>query len=184
MFLGAILIIRRCYVLEINLNKIVSADELSADTQKIKQMADEQGEMFVFDNNKPQFVILSLESYERLTGADAVAGSSAIYEVKIGKLVQDTFLKLVDKDMLPQKEIEQLCSLEYSKAVFGLNFAMLKEFDPDPNVPIDVQKRDGNGYNRYYKYLIDIHNKQYLLCSQWNESLHRKKYLNWLEKWD
>lgn len=170
--------------MEINLNKIVSADEISADTQQIRLMADEKGEMIVFDNNKPQFVILSLESYERLISTDTSASSGTVYEVKIGKLVQDTFLKLVDKDMLPQKEIELLCELEYSNTTFGLNFAMLKEFDPDPDISIDMQKKDSKGYNRYYKYLIDIHNKQYLLCSQWNESLHRKKYLNWLEKWD
>ena len=170
--------------MEINLNKIVSADEISADTQQIRLMADEKGEMIVFDNNKPQFVILSLESYERLISTDTSASSGTVYEVKIGKLVQDTFLKLVDKDMLPQKEIELLCELEYSNTTFGLNFAMLKEFDPDPDISIDMQKKDSKGYNRYYKYLIDIHNKQYLLCSQWNESLHRKKYLSWLEKWD
>lgn len=170
--------------MEINISKIVSADEISADIKGIRSMVDEKGEMIVFDNNKPQFVILSLENYERIISSDTAPGSPAVYDVKIGKLVQDSFLKLVERDMLPQKEIELLCQLKYSNETFGLNFSMLKKFDPDPSVPIDIQKKDSNGYNRYYKYLIDIYNKQYLLCSQWNESLHRKKYLAWLEKWD
>ena len=170
--------------MEIDISKIVSADEISADIQQINSALTEKNELLVFGNNKPQFVILSLERYEQLLNANSGVHATADSEIKIGKLVQDTFLKLVDKDMLPQQEIERLCELEYSNATFGLNFAMLKEFNPDPNVPIDVQKKDSKGYNRYYKYLIEIYNKQYLLCSQWSEALHRRKYLNWLEQWD
>ena len=169
--------------MEIDINKIVSADEIGADIPQINKVLAEKDEMLVFGNNKPQFVILSFEKYEQLMNGTSNACNSISSEPKIGKLVQDSFLKLVDKELLPPEEIERLCQLEYSNSTFSLNFPMLKEFNPDPNVPIDVQKRDSNGYNRYYKYLIEIYNKQYLLCSQWNEMIHRRKYLNWLEQW-
>lgn len=170
--------------MEIDINKIISADEVSADIKQISDMLAEKNELIVFENNKPQFVVLSLERYEKLLNSNSAACKTSDSETKIGKLVQETFLKLVDRDMLPQQEIERLCELEYSNSTFGLNFAMLKEFNPDPGVSIDMQKKDSKGYNRYYKYLIEIFNKQYLLCSQWSEALHRKKYLNWLEKWN
>lgn len=170
--------------MEFDINKIISADEISADTQKISTKLTEKNELLVFDNNKPQFVILSLEKFEQLLAEKNLIENTVKTEKKIGKLVQDTFLKLVDKDMLPQEEINNLCKLEYSNATFSLNFAMLKRFNPDPDISIDMQKKDKNGYNRYYKYLININNEQYLLCSQWSELLHRKKYLEWLDKWN
>lgn len=170
--------------MEIDINKIISADEISVDTQKINAKLTEKPELLVFDNNRPQFVILTLEKFEDLLNGKTPTENTVKSEIKIGKLVQDSFLKLVDKDMLPQEEIDNLCDLDYSNTEFSLNFAMLKEFNPDPEIAIDVQKKDKNGYNRYYKYLINIRNKQYLLCSQWNELLHRKKYLAWLDKWN
>lgn len=168
--------------MEIDINKIISASEILADTRKISDKLSEHSELIVFDDNKPQFVILSLTKYKELNGAPSSCEKSENTKVKIGKLVQDSIIKLIDKDMIPFEEIELLCTLEYSNSTFGLNFPMLKEFDTDPEISIDMQKKDKNGYNRYYKYLLNIYGKQYLLCSQWNEGLHRKKYLSWLEK--
>ena len=168
----------------IDVNNIISASDISADTKEINDKLADNPELIVFDNNKPQFVILSLERYEQISSIEVKNETNTSKpDIKIGKYVQDTFLKLIDKDMLPSSEIDNLCELEYSNVTFNLNFPMLKEFDPNPEIPIDVQKKDKNGYNRYYKYLINCNDKQYLLCSQWNEHLHRKKYIEWLNKW-
>ncbi|MCM1062045.1 MAG: hypothetical protein NC452_17405 [Eubacterium sp.] len=169
--------------MDISVDKIIGANEIFVDTQKICDKLSEHSELIVFDNNKPQFVILSLTKYEKLKNMSVVSGQNDNTEIKIGKLVQDSMFKLINKDLLPLEEIKRLCTLNYSNSKFGLNFPMLKEFDPNPNRPIDMQKRDKNGYNRYYKFLLNIHGKQYLLCSQWIEELHRKKYLDWLSKW-
>lgn len=170
--------------MEISIDKIIGADEIFADTQKINNKLSEQSELIVFDNNRPQFVILSLTKYEELTNAPSVPEQCNNTEVKIGRLVQDSIAKLIERRLLPFEEIERLCTLEYSNRTFGLNFPMLKEFDPNPAVSIDVQKRDKKGYNRYYKYPMPIYEKKYLLCSQWVEGLHRKKFLDWLSKWN
>ena len=170
--------------MEISIDKIIGADEIFADTQKINNKLSEQSELIVFDNNKPQFVILSLTKYEELTNTSSASEQNDNEEIKIGKLVQNSIIKLIDRDLLPFEEIKLLCTLEYSNSTFGLNFPVLKEYDPDSGLSIDMQKRDKNGYNRYYKFLLNIYGKQYLLCSQWVEGLHRKKYLDWLSKWN
>ena len=170
--------------MEISIDKIIGADEIFADTQKINNKLSEQSELIVFDNNRPQFVILSLTKYEELTNISSVSEQNDNEEIKIGKLVQNSIIKLIDRNLLPFEEIKLLCTLEYSNSTFGLNFPVLKEYDPDSELSIDMQKRDKNGYNRYYKFLLNIYGKQYLLCSQWVEGLHRKKYLDWLSKWN
>ena len=172
--------------MDINIDKIIGADEIFVDTQKIKDKLSELSELIVFDNNKPQFVILSLAKYQELnnpTSPSEQNDNNDNKEVKIGKLVKDSMFELFDKKLLPFEEIERLCTLDYSNSTFGLNFPMLKEFDPNPELSIEIQKKDKKGYNRYYKFLLDIDKKQYLLCSQWIEGLHRQKYINWLNNW-
>ena len=52
--------------MEIDFKKIVSANEISANTQLINTVLAGKDELFVFENNRPQFVIVSIEKYERL----------------------------------------------------------------------------------------------------------------------
>lgn len=166
--------------MEIDFSKIVSANEISVNTQQINTALSGKDELFVFENNRPQFVIVSIEEYERLVADKKHKPSDSEPEMKVGVLVQTTFRELVKRNALSQKEIENLCKRDYSNWKFGLNFAMLKEVDLENGISIDVQKRDHKGYNRYYKDLYDIYGKKYLLCSQWYEGLHREKYLEWL----
>lgn len=170
--------------MDISIDKIIGASEIFTDTQKILNELSQRSELIVFDNNKPQFVILSLTKYEELNNVPSNVVQNDNSEVKIGKLVQDSIIKLINRDLLPFEEIELLCTLDYSNRTFGLNFPMLKEYNTNSGLTIDMQKRDKNGYNRYYKYLLNIYGKQYLLCSQWVEGLHRKKYLDWLNRWN
>lgn len=166
--------------MEIDFNKIVSANEISANTQLINTVLAGKDELFVFENNRPQFVIVSIEKYERLVVDKKNRPSDGEPEMKIGTLVQTTFRELVKRKALSKEDVENLCKRDYSNWTFGLNFAMLKEVDLENGIPIDVQKRDNKGYNRYYKELFDINGKKYFLCSQWYDGLHREKYLEWL----
>jgi len=170
--------------MEININKIVSADELSVDTNLILERLGETSEIFVFENNHPQFVIMSLDSYYSRPNQQTVKIISVEdpSKEKIGKLVQESLRKLFYKQRLPQDEIERLTSEEYSKTVFNLNFPVLKEYNSE--LAFDEQKRDAKGYNRYYSFTLSAYNKQYLVCSQWIEHLHREQYETWLSRWE
>lgn len=45
---------------------------------------------------------------------------------------------------------------------------------------LDEAKRDAKGYNRYYDSAVNVNGKQYLICSQWIENLHKDKVETWI----
>lgn len=119
--------------MNIDFSKIVSANELAVDTQKILDKLSGQDELLVFDDNKPQFAIVSLEQYDKLQSQSGncnndVTGrnNESAAEKKIGVLVRETFKELIDRDMLTMGEIHRLCDPWYSKETFGLTYAVLK----------------------------------------------------------
>ena len=99
--------------MNIDVNNIISAGELVIDTDKVNEKLAEKPELIIFDNNRPQFVILSLERFEQFSDTEKKPVHPPKPDVKIGKLVQDTFLRMIDKDILPKSEIDKLCNLEY-----------------------------------------------------------------------
>ncbi|MBR0576458.1 DUF1413 domain-containing protein [Proteiniclasticum sp. BAD-10] len=101
-------------------------------------------------------------------------------EMKIGKTVRFLFTRFLQGDFLTESEIKSMTDEEYSKKTFNINFQVLKIVDV--NTPIEDQKRDLRGYNRYYDSPIVTAKHKYLLCSQWVESLHRKSFELWLEE--
>ena len=100
-------------------------------------------------------------------------------DMKIGKTVRFLLTRFLHGEYLTENEIESMTDEEYSKKTFNINFQVLKAVDE--NAPIEEQKRDQRGYNRYYDSPITAENKKYLLCSQWVENLHRKAFERWLE---
>lgn len=100
-------------------------------------------------------------------------------DMKIGKTVRYLMTRFLQGEYLTDSEIKFMTDEEYSKRTFNINFQVLKIVDE--NVPIDEQKRDQRGYNRYYGSPIKVENRRYLLCSQWVENLHRKAFERWLE---
>lgn len=170
--------------MEININKIVSADELALDTQIIHNKLNEESEIIVFENNMPQFVIISLENYsgKKQNTSFPVHNETQFSSLKIGKYVQESMKRLFYEKKLNESEIERLTTNSYSNNIFNLNFAVLKKYDPA--IPFDEQKRDTKGYNRYYSFMLSAYGNQYLLCSQWVEYLHREKFEDWLARWE
>lgn len=172
-----------------NINQIVSADELSIDINLIKKKLAVCQEIIVFKDNQPQFIISSLNSssdtgenkINRAVNKKMEMENKAEKGVKIGKLVQETMRKLCYNNILTIEELEKLSSEKYSCDTFNLNFPVLKLYNP--TLSFDEQKRDSKGYNRYYSFSLTVNGRQYLLCSQWIENLHRQKYEEWLEKW-
>ncbi len=168
--------------MEIDINKIIGADELGIDTEKTLSALLQNKEVIVFEKNRPQFVIVSLEKYDELNGKKVKAVSAdKNSQIKIGKLVQDTVRQALIKNLIPKEEIDKLCEYEYSNHVLGLHFPMFLKFDEKST--LDEQKRDERGRNRYYNFVLPSNYGQYLLCSQWIEELHRDKFIKWISKW-
>jgi hypothetical protein len=165
--------------MEINISKIVSANDLDLNVPKIIRKLQEQDELIIFENNKPQFVIMALEKavIKEKPGSNSSLSETSM-SVRIGKYVQDKLRELFYSDTLSSEEINRLTDKQYSKDVFNLNFSVLLELNPD--LPFDKQKRDENGYNRYYNFTLQAYGKQYLLCSQWVDHLHREYFEKWL----
>lgn len=170
--------------MEFNIEQIVTAEELFLDVEIIKSKLQQCPEILVFNNNQPQFLICTLSgtSGSRRDGRTVTTSLGAGKDMKIGALVKENMRKLCYQNVLSEEEVMNLTNPKYSSDTFNLSFPVLKEYDP--TLPFDEQKRDAKGYNRYYNSPITVHSKQYLLCSQWVENLHRKQLEAWLEKWD
>ncbi len=170
-------------IMNIDINKIVPADDLNIDTELVLKKLAEIDEIIVFKNNQPQFIIVGLDSYtDRPSFKKPVEiSNSNVEKEKIGRYVRESLMKLFLDQLIPKEEIGRLADTIYSKSVFNMNYPVLKEYNP--SMSIDEQKGDVNGYNRYYTTPLFAYNKQYLLCSQWYEHLHRKAFENWLSQW-
>lgn len=99
------------------------------------------------------------------------------YDVKIGKMMRGIVSKLIQNNMLSSSTIEQMQTAEYSKNVFNLNFPVLKIVKAGEIK--DKAKRDAKGYNRYYRDSVWFDGREYLICSQWVDNLHK----DYAEKW-
>ena len=161
--------------------KIISADELQIDAEKINAELKSRPELLVFDNNRPQFAIISLSQYTQYQNQNSplIPAVPTASTQRIGKLVQDTFNRLENENTLSASEISNLQDPEYCTRVFGLSYPVLKWFDS--LLDYDDQKRDAKGYNRYYNRLRNFGGEQFLLCSQWTE-LHKERFIKWMEE--
>ena len=96
-------------------------------------------------------------------------------DVKIGQIVQKEFQELFEKHLISENTIQKLCTLEYSKATFGINFPVLKAVDPDKSSSQRISGEEGN--KRYWK--TPFYDGKYYITSQWYDR-HRHKFLKWV----
>ena len=264
--------------MKIDIDKIVAISEIKEDSSKIFDMVENEGELFVFEDNKPKIVLLSLEKYEELFKSverqvirpsdesvesllnkigkkifidyyydfkeelnlneklsmftlasrrsrasaarrifsrnleiealeniinsyrldeDTLAKAKEILEsesnllkkrgienlddieevVRIGKKARNLIKFLIHEGMVDDDEFNLMQDEKYSKKVFNMNFPVLKEVRKD--IDFKDQKKDKNGYNRYYDTILTFKGREYILCSQWVENLHREALENW-----
>jgi len=169
--------------MEFNPDMFVSADELHLDVRQVLEMLEKNSRIYVMSRNKPQFIITTLNT-ALVKNAEPMS-VTAMYkpqtscdkEGKVGQLVQNTFRYCSVQNNLPAHILDSLCSPDYCSNVFSLSYPVLKRYDEKK--PFDLQKRDENGYNRYYNYTLRFGDNLYLLCSQWTER-NRKPFLQWL----
>lgn len=105
---------------------------------------------------------------------------AALDQLKIGMVVQLTINHMMENDLLSDDIIERLQSKSWCKESFGINFPLLKDISDCSDK--DSMRKDSKGYNRYYTTPVNYKNKTYLLCQEWNDGLHRKKYDSWYKK--
>jgi carbamate kinase len=109
--------------MEINISKIISANDLDLNVPKIIRKLQEQDELIVFENNKPQFVIMALEKAAKKKSWFPIHRSEASKSVRIGKYVQDKNRELFYSDTLSLEDINNLTDKQYAKDIFNLNFS-------------------------------------------------------------
>jgi hypothetical protein len=100
-------------------------------------------------------------------------------EMKIGKSARTLISRFLQEGIITKNEVLLMQESDYSKKVFNLNFPVIKEIDS--NLDLDQQKKDQRGYNRYYDTIVQVYGKDYLLCSQWVENLHKAAFEKWIE---
>lgn len=100
-------------------------------------------------------------------------------EIKIGKLVRDTFQSMMAEEVLSDIELQQLTDKKYSKDTFDANFPILKEIIKDES--IDELRYDSNNYSRYYAYVYKTRGRKFLLTSEWF-ARNRTFFNDWLIK--
>ena len=132
---------------------------------------------------EPEIATRAKELLEMERGSGVSVINSAMfseneeYDVKIGKMMRGIVSKLIQNNMLSSSTIEQMQTAEYSKNVFNLNFPVLKIVKAGEIK--DEVKRDAKGYNRYYGDSVWFDDREYLICSQWVDNLHK----DYAEKW-
>lgn len=95
--------------------------------------------------------------------------------------ITDALLRLVE-GRLPDTEVSNLCSLDYCRATFGINFAVLKPISSTDPADIRAKAKDDNGYNRYStKRAAKREGSSYLICTQWTDR-HRGAFVRWLRQ--
>ncbi len=123
-----------------------------------------QGEFYVcqkpyIENGKWIFPLKSKSSNETTNKKD--------YEIKVGTLARTELRKILESGTIDENEIKKLQTIEYSKQVFGIKFALLL-------LESGQKKRP----EHYYKDRLTINGKQYFMTCEWYE-----RNLSYLKKW-
>ena len=105
---------------------------------------------------------------------------AALDQLKIGRVVQLTMTHMVEKNLLCDDIIKKLQSKPWCMETFGINFPLL--IDISDSSEKDELRKDSKGRSRYYTTPIKHKGKSYLLCKEWNDKTHRKKYDIWYKK--
>lgn len=83
----------------------------------------------------------------------------------IGAHVRATMADLAASGRLTPPMVAELTSARYSKSRFNLAYPFLKPVDPAVDLP--SQRRDHNGYARYWKDPVRIGDYRFLVCHEW-----------------
>lgn len=117
--------------------------------------------------------LVGLFESQRLEESGQCETKQPVKEAAIGAYVKKEMQDLLNRGLLSDNEIDNLRSTEYCRDIFGIYFAVIKDYDR--SIPISEQIKVGK-YNRYWKTLFA---DKYLVCSQWHKG-HREKFATWV----
>lgn len=189
---------------------MTSVNEVSV--ERFKRLLTEDPEIQIWNDNQPQFTVLSMDRYRELNAAaplsafsdsnvttalspssDAPTTSAPLQAEQMGPFVRRVFSDYCARNLLPEDEIERLCDLEYSRNTFVIPYPVLKAYNPA--LPLAEQAKDELGYNRYYaraythyyadcsvNYPLSFYGTKYLLCNHWVER-SRVPFEQWARRW-
>jgi hypothetical protein len=83
----------------------------------------------------------------------------------IGAHVRATMADLTESGRLTPEIVAELSGARYCKERFNLGYPFLKRVDPVVDLP--SQRRDANGYARYWKQPLRIGDHWFLMCHEW-----------------
>ena len=105
---------------------------------------------------------------EKIPVASTIEATGKKTQVKIGTMAKTTLRHLLESGAATPEEVVALQTLEGSRAAFNLGFPLL--------VPID----SGYARTRYYAEHLVIRGQEYVMTSQWYESM-RSKLQAWID---
>ena len=111
------------------------------------------------------------EHPKRIKGSNNITN---LEDLPIGKLVKQSFKRLIESDLINEKEVEKLQTEYYSKMTFDIQYPFLKK----------VNSANFNKVERYWKSTYLIKGNWYLICSEWYEqptNNDKPYYLSWLK---
>lgn len=115
---------------------------------------------------------------ENDTGAEAVKEATKKPQsmTKIGAFARKFFIEYFSVNH--EAEVYLFKDKKWCHDTFGISYPILKEIDTRP---LKVQLRPDGGTSRYWtKPILNIGNKNYVLCSQWFEE-YREKLNKWIK---
>lgn len=143
-----------------------------ADTSELFMRSIQMYNMF----NREKKVVTSKKTVAKLK-IDNDTNINGYEEIKIGALVRTSFPQIIESSLIIEDELLRLCSYEYCKNNFDLNYPVLKKADERVSI---IENRYENGYTRYYAKPYNILGDRYLLTSEWFER-NKVYYIKWLK---
>ncbi len=98
-------------------------------------------------------------------------------KIAIGAYAKERIINLLLKGKISPQELKNLAEYDYCKNTFKANFPVIKFVDN--SIELAAQRKDSNGYSRYYK---DAIAGKYLLSSQWY-GYQRKAFDCWFARY-
>jgi hypothetical protein len=100
-------------------------------------------------------------------------------EIKIGQYAKEFFTKYF-QDNISDDCVQQFTDKTWCHDTFGIRYPILKQVDI--NLPIGEQVKYNNEYRRYYvNPVLNINEKNYIICSQWYPQF-KPKLIAWIEE--
>lgn len=155
------------------LNPVLIASSDVADTTELFVRSYQMLQLFSSKEPKPK--LTKSKSVETNISSNPVTSTTAINELKVGKIAQIILKGILESGKVTENEILLMQEEEYSRKTFGLSHPLLV---------LDGVSFDAR---RYYSTPLTINKKTYYLCNDWYETKvndDRTLLLKWISQYN